>query len=65
MSEFAHASVLAREVVELLRPGPGRLLLDCTLGGGGHSELFLGAGARVIGLDKDPRAVPAANDVEM
>ena len=60
MSEFVHASVLAREVVELLRPGPGRLLLDCTLGGGGHSELFLEAGARVIGLDKDPRAVAAA-----
>ena len=61
MSEFVHASVLAREVVELLRPGPGKLLLDSTLGGGGHSELFLAAGARVIGLDKDPRAVAAAN----
>jgi len=60
VSEYVHASVLAREVVELLRPGPGRLLLDCTLGGGGHSELFLEAGARVIGLDKDPRAVAAA-----
>ncbi|ABS28055.1 16S rRNA (cytosine(1402)-N(4))-methyltransferase RsmH [Anaeromyxobacter sp. Fw109-5] len=58
--EFVHASVLAREVVEVLRPAPGKLLLDGTLGGGGHSELLLERGARVIGLDKDPRALAAA-----
>ena len=61
MSEgFVHAPVLAREVVELLLPGPGRLFLDGTLGGGGHAELFLQAGAHVIGMDKDPRALAAA-----
>lgn len=60
MSEFVHESVLAKEVVALLRPGPGRILLDCTLGGGGHSLLLLERGARVIGLDKDPRALAAA-----
>lgn len=61
MSEgFVHEPVLAREVVALLRPGPGLLFLDGTLGGGGHSELFLQAGARVIGMDKDPRALAAA-----
>ncbi|MBK9516424.1 MAG: 16S rRNA (cytosine(1402)-N(4))-methyltransferase RsmH [Anaeromyxobacter sp.] len=61
MSEgFVHAPVLAREVVELLRPGPGRLFLDGTLGGGGHTALFLEAGAHVIGMDKDPRALAAA-----
>ncbi len=61
MSEdFVHEPVLASEVVELLRPGPGRLLLDGTLGGGGHAELLLERGARVIGLDRDPRAVAAA-----
>lgn len=60
MSEFVHEPVLAREVVELLRPGPGRLLADCTLGGGGHALLFLEQGASVIGIDKDPRALAAA-----
>jgi 16S rRNA (cytosine1402-N4)-methyltransferase len=59
--EFVHASVLPREVVEILRPEPGKLLLDGTLGGGGHSELLLERGARVIGLDKDPRALAAAS----
>jgi 16S rRNA (cytosine1402-N4)-methyltransferase len=60
-AEFRHASVLAREVVELLRPAPGRLVLDGTLGGGGHAELLLAEGASVIGIDKDPRALAAAS----
>jgi len=60
VSEFVHEPVLATEVVELLRPAPGKLLLDGTLGGGGHALLFLERGARVIGIDKDPRALAAA-----
>jgi 16S rRNA (cytosine1402-N4)-methyltransferase len=60
VSEFIHESVLARELVELLRPEPGKLLVDCTLGAGGHALRFLEAGARVIGIDKDPRALAAA-----
>ncbi len=58
---FHHESVLAREVVQLLAPAPGKLLLDGTLGGGGHSERLLEAGAHVIGVDKDPRALAAAS----
>ncbi len=60
MSEFVHEPVLAKEVVEILRPEAGRLLVDCTLGGGGHAALLLERGARVIGIDKDPRALAAA-----
>jgi 16S rRNA (cytosine1402-N4)-methyltransferase len=60
VSEFIHESVLAREIVEALRPEPGKLLLDGTLGGGGHSLLLLERGASVIGVDKDPRALAAA-----
>ncbi|WP_242393349.1 16S rRNA (cytosine(1402)-N(4))-methyltransferase RsmH [Anaeromyxobacter oryzisoli] len=59
-AEFFHEPVLAREVLEVLRPRPGELFLDGTLGGGGHSGLLLEAGARVIALDKDPRALAAA-----
>ncbi len=59
-AEFRHEPVLAGEVVEILRPAPGALLLDCTVGGGGHSERFLERGALVIGLDLDPRALAAA-----
>jgi 16S rRNA (cytosine1402-N4)-methyltransferase len=60
VSEFLHESVLATEVVLALRPEPGKLLLDGTLGGGGHSLLLLEKGAHVIGIDKDPRALAAA-----
>jgi 16S rRNA (cytosine1402-N4)-methyltransferase len=59
-AEFRHESVLANEVVRILRPAPDKLLLDGTLGGGGHSELLLAGGARVIAIDKDPRAIAAA-----
>jgi 16S rRNA (cytosine1402-N4)-methyltransferase len=57
---FVHETVLREEAVAVLRPGPGRVLVDGTLGGGGHSELLLERGATVIGVDRDPRALAAA-----
>ncbi len=61
MNGFEHEPVLAEAVAAALLPGPGRLVLDGTVGGGGHSERLLLGGARVIGLDRDPRAVAAAS----
>ncbi len=60
-----HVPVMVREVVGYLRPERGGLYFDGTLGGGGHSAAILeaGAGARVIGVDRDPEAVEAANRV--
>jgi 16S rRNA (cytosine1402-N4)-methyltransferase len=57
-----HVPVLADEVVTFLRPAPGILFLDGTLGGGGHTLRFLQAGARVIGLDRDPEALAHAGE---
>jgi 16S rRNA (cytosine1402-N4)-methyltransferase len=54
-----HAPVLAREVAKLL--GNARHVLDCTLGGGGHSLALLSKGARVTGIDQDPAAITAAS----
>lgn len=59
---FQHRTVLRRETVELLAAAPGCTVLDGTLGGGGHSEALLQAGARVIGLDQDPVALAAARE---
>ena len=56
-----HAPVLAREVAQLL--GNARHVLDCTLGGGGHSLALLNQGARVTGIDQDPAAIAAASRV--
>jgi 16S rRNA (cytosine1402-N4)-methyltransferase len=58
--QFVHASVLGDEVVSLLNPAAGRRLVDATLGGGGHAEALLDRGAEVIGVDRDPAAVAAA-----
>ena len=59
-NEQYHAPVLLREVVELLAPARGKIFVDGTLGGGGHSEAFLNAGAQVIALDQDPEALAFA-----
>src|SRR5947207_2913768 len=58
MEDFIyHRPVLEREVVELLEPKPGSLIVDATCGGGGHTEALLKAGADVLALDQDPDAV--------
>lgn len=54
--ESVHQSVLVREVLEFLAPdGSGQLLIDATVGEGGHSACFLQRfpGIRVIGIDAD------------
>jgi len=70
--DFGHVPVLAQRCVELLTPaltrshpdGTGAVLVDATLGAGGHAELFLTElpGLRVIGLDRDPSALQIARD---
>src|SRR5205823_2190208 len=60
VQSFQHRTVLRREAVDLLAPAPGKVFLDGTLGGGGHAEALLDAGAKVIGLDQDPAALEAA-----
>jgi 16S rRNA (cytosine1402-N4)-methyltransferase len=67
-----HIPVLLDRCVELLTPaltrrspdGEGAVLVDATLGAGGHTERFLTelAGLRVIGLDRDPEALWIAGE---
>ena len=57
---FEHRTVLLHEAVQLLQPGPGKVIVDGTVGGGGHAAALLERGAQVIGLDKDARALEAA-----
>jgi 16S rRNA (cytosine1402-N4)-methyltransferase len=55
-----HVPVLLDEVLELLQPRPGAVILDGTLGGGGHTRALVDRvtpGGRVIGLDLDPAAI--------
>ncbi len=55
--EFYHESVLMEETIAALAPAEGKIFLDGTLGGGGHSERLLQAGASVVGLDRDRDAL--------
>jgi 16S rRNA (cytosine1402-N4)-methyltransferase len=48
--------VLPAEVLHWLDPQPGQVLVDCTVGAGGHTRLLaerVGPAGRVIGLDQD------------
>jgi 16S rRNA (cytosine1402-N4)-methyltransferase len=62
--EFVHQPVMGREVTELLAPVPAGLIVDATVGGGGHARIVLEArdDVRVLGVDRDPDAVAAARD---
>ncbi len=54
-----HAPVLVAEVLGLLHGAPR--ILDCTLGGGGHSAALLAAGSHVTAVDRDPAAIASAS----
>ena len=55
---FKHIPVLSEEVLENFRNlEKGEIIIDGTLGKGGHSKLFLKEGFEVIGIDRDKEAV--------
>ena len=59
----AHQPVLLRETLDLLAPRRGEIVVDATVGNGGHAELLLeavGSEGRVVGIDRDPHALEAA-----
>lgn len=56
-----HVPVMVEEVVRLL--GGRDVVLDMTLGAGGHAEALLGSGVgRLIGVDRDPDAIRLATE---
>ncbi len=59
----SHVPVLLERVLEVIAPRPGQVIVDCTLGLGGHSAALLGRiqpGGRLIGIDFDPANIDAA-----
>ncbi len=65
MQDFSHQPVMLREIVELAMQAQPRLIVDCTLGGAGHSAALLQAlpHAQLLGLDRDLQALAAAQRV--
>lgn len=62
MAVFEHRPVMRDEIVAALRSVPPGVVLDATLGGGGHAEAILDSrdDLRVLGVDRDPAALEAA-----
>jgi 16S rRNA (cytosine1402-N4)-methyltransferase len=59
-----HVSVLLAEAIDWLRPAPGQVLVDGTLGAGGHSRVLaerVQPDGQVIALDRDPAAIARAS----
>ena len=59
-----HVPVLASEIVELFTSLPAGVVVDATLGGGGHAAAILRAAPqiRLLGIDRDPEARQAAQE---
>ena len=60
-----HVPVMLEEVVHWLDPRPGAIVVDGTLGGGGHTRALaerVGPEGMVIALDRDPAAIDAGRD---
>lgn len=65
MEEFKHYTVMKNEAVDALECKNGLVYVDCTLGGGGHSELILqriSPDGRLIAFDIDDDAIRAASE---
>jgi len=62
VSSSFHEPVMGTEVLEYMEPSNTALLLDATVGGGGHTRLILEAcpGCRVLAVDRDADALEAA-----
>lgn len=63
---FQHKPVLLQEALDYLNPLPGKVMIDCTLGGGGHSKAILERilpGGKLLALDQDIEAIEAASKV--
>lgn len=62
--EFKHYTVMKNEAVDALECSDGKIYVDCTLGGGGHSGLILeriSPNGRLIAFDVDEDAISAAS----
>jgi len=60
-----HEPVLAEPVMSIIAPRPGEVVVDATLGHGGHSRMIAGAigpAGRLIALDVDERNIARARD---
>lgn len=62
---FRHTPVMVKEVLAYLNCAPGKVIADCTIGGGGHARAILDEilpGGLLIGIDQDRAAIRHAEE---
>jgi 16S rRNA (cytosine1402-N4)-methyltransferase len=60
VDDLSHRPVLLQEVIDGLRPAPGQVFVDATLGGGGYARALLERlrpGGLLLALDRDASAI--------
>ncbi|MDD5118718.1 MAG: 16S rRNA (cytosine(1402)-N(4))-methyltransferase RsmH [Sulfuricurvum sp.] len=64
MQETPHIPVLYREVIDAFAPCENGIVVDCTMGYGGHSSLLLDnkPSLSLIGIDQDPTAIAFSSE---
>ncbi|MGA2230057.1 MAG: 16S rRNA (cytosine(1402)-N(4))-methyltransferase RsmH [Tepidisphaeraceae bacterium] len=63
--DVRHVPVMLSAVLDILSPAPGQVIVDCTLGLGGHAAAILermGPTGRLIGIDFDPANIAIAKE---
>jgi len=61
----SHVPIMVDGILDVLRPQPGNLAVDCTLGHGGHARAILERimpDGHLLGLDVDPLELPRAEE---
>ncbi len=65
MKEFTHRPVMLKEVLSMLNLREGMVVVDCTLGLGGHAAKIverIASHGRLIGIDKDEESLAIAKE---
>lgn len=60
-----HRPVMRQEVLKFLDPKPGKIIIDCTVGCGGHAQALLESllpDGRLIGIDQDEESLSIAKE---
>ncbi|MBU0651069.1 16S rRNA (cytosine(1402)-N(4))-methyltransferase RsmH [bacterium] len=64
MENYGHVPVLLNEVIDALRLKKGKVIVDCTLGCGGHAEAILEKiypEGKLVGIDRDQQVLDIAS----
>jgi len=65
MKQEEHIPVLAEPIAEMINLSPGSVVVDATIGHGGHSKIFarsLDSSGTIVGIDVDPKSLAAAKE---